>query len=106
MAYKIGILGATGAVGKEIIRLLHERQFPIADLKLLASARSAGKTYTYAGHTQRTIEEARKDVFDALDLCIFSAGGDQSKRFAQAAVDQIVSLSTTVRPFEWILRCR
>lgn len=87
MAYKIGILGATGAVGKEIIRLLHERQFPIADLKLLASARSAGKTYSYAGHTW-TIEEARKDVFDALDLCIFSAGGDQSKRFAQAAVDR------------------
>ncbi|MFP4203542.1 MAG: aspartate-semialdehyde dehydrogenase, partial [Opitutales bacterium] len=43
MTYKIGILGATGAVGQEIIRLLHEREFPIGELRLLASARSAGK---------------------------------------------------------------
>ncbi|MEM8867165.1 MAG: aspartate-semialdehyde dehydrogenase [Verrucomicrobiota bacterium] len=84
MAYKVGILGATGAVGQEIIRLLHERDFPIAELKLLASARSAGKTQSYRDHTW-TIEEATNKSFDGLDVCIFSAGGDQSKRFAHEA---------------------
>lgn len=84
MSYKVGILGATGAVGQEIIRLLHERKFPIAELHLLASARSAGKTQSY-GEQSWTIEEATAESFDGLDVCIFSAGGDQSKRFAQEA---------------------
>lgn len=85
MAYKVGILGATGAVGQEIIRLLHEREFPIAELRLLASARSAGKEQSYAGQTW-TIQEATPDSFAGLDVCIFSAGGDQSKLFAEEAV--------------------
>jgi len=84
MAYKVGILGATGAVGQEIIRLLHEREFPISELHLLASARSAGKTQSYGDKTW-TIEEATNESFDGLDICIFSAGGDQSKRFGQEA---------------------
>jgi aspartate-semialdehyde dehydrogenase len=84
MAYKVGILGATGAVGQEIIRLLHERQFPISELHLLASARSAGKIQSYGGSSW-TIETACNESFDQLDLCIFSAGGDQSKRFAAEA---------------------
>ncbi len=85
MAYSIGILGATGAVGQELIRLLHERNFPVADLRLLASARSAGKSITYEGRTW-TIEEATEASFKDLDICIFSAGGSQSKAFAEAAV--------------------
>lgn len=64
MAYNIGILGSTGAVGQELIRLLHERNFPIAELRLLASARSAGKTQTYGGHTW-TIQEATPESFEA-----------------------------------------
>ncbi|MGC6423439.1 MAG: aspartate-semialdehyde dehydrogenase [Lentimonas sp.] len=84
MAYNVGILGATGAVGQEIIRLLHEREFAIKELRLLASARSAGKTQSYGDKTW-TIEEATNESFDGLDVCIFSAGGDQSKRFAQEA---------------------
>ncbi|MFQ3271172.1 MAG: aspartate-semialdehyde dehydrogenase, partial [Lentimonas sp.] len=72
MAYKVGILGATGAVGQEIIRLLHEREFPIAELHLLASARSAGKTQSYGDKTW-TIEEATPESFDGLDIAIFSA---------------------------------
>jgi aspartate-semialdehyde dehydrogenase len=84
MSYKVGILGATGAVGQEIIRLLHERAFPFSELHLLASTRSAGKTQTYGGNSW-TIEEATAESFDGLDLCIFSAGGDQSKRFAHEA---------------------
>ena len=85
MAYNVGILGATGAVGQEIIRLLHERDFPIAELRLLASARSAGKTQSF-GDQSWTIQEATPESFAGLDVCIFSAGGDQSQRFAQAAV--------------------
>ncbi len=84
MAYKVGILGATGAVGQEIIRLLHEREFPMAELRLLASARSAGKTQSYKDKTW-TIEEATNESFDGLDVCIFSAGGGQSKQFAHEA---------------------
>ena len=84
MTYKVGILGATGAVGQEIIRLLHERKFPLSELKLLASARSAGKVQTYGAHSW-TIEETQSDSFDDLDICIFSAGGAQSKSFAPIA---------------------
>ena len=85
MAYKLGILGATGAVGQELIRLLHERAFPYAELRLLASARSAGKTQTYEDKTW-TIQEATPDAFEGLDVCIFSAGASQSKLFADEAV--------------------
>jgi aspartate-semialdehyde dehydrogenase len=87
MAYNVGILGATGAVGQELIRLLHERAFPYAELRLLASARSAGKTQTYGGKTW-TIQEATPDAFEGLDICIFSAGASQSKLFASEAVKQ------------------
>lgn len=85
MAYNVGILGATGAVGQELIRLLHERAFPIAELRLLASARSAGKTQAYEGKTW-TIREATPESFEGLDVCIFSAGASQSKLFADEAV--------------------
>ena len=85
MAYKVGILGATGAVGQELIKLLIERDFPLAELRLLASARSAGKTCEYGGQSW-TIQEATNDSFKDLDICIFSAGGSQSKDFAKAAV--------------------
>jgi aspartate-semialdehyde dehydrogenase len=85
MAYNIGILGATGAVGQELIRLLHERNFPLAELRLLASARSAGKTQTYQDKSW-TIQEATPESFEGLDACIFSAGGSQSELFAREAV--------------------
>ena len=85
MAYNVGILGATGAVGQELIRLLHERAFPYSELRLLASARSAGKTQTYEDKTW-TIQEATPDAFEGLDVCIFSAGASQSKVFADEAV--------------------
>jgi len=85
MAYNIGILGATGAVGQELIRLLHERAFPYAELRLLASARSAGKSQSYKDKTW-TIQEATPECFEGLDVCIFSAGASQSKHFAEEAV--------------------
>ena len=85
MSYSIGILGATGAVGQEIIRLFYERNFPIKELRLLASARSAGKTQRY-GNQSWTIEEATPESFDGLDVAIFSAGGNQSLKYASEAV--------------------
>jgi aspartate-semialdehyde dehydrogenase len=87
MAYSIGILGATGAVGQEIIRLLHERDFPLSELRLLASSRSAGKTVSHEGR-EWTIEEAKPESFDGLDLAIFSAGASQSRTFADEAVQR------------------
>jgi aspartate-semialdehyde dehydrogenase len=87
MTYSIGILGATGAVGQEIIRLLHERDFPMGSLRLLASARSAGKTISYGGHSW-VVEEANDASFADLDMAIFSAGASQSLRFAPVAVAQ------------------
>ena len=99
MTYKVGILGATGAVGQEIIRLLHERAFPFSELKLLASSRSARKKQSYRDNTW-TIEATDESSFDDLDLCIFSAGGDQSEHFApiaQAAGCLVIDNSSAFR---------
>lgn len=85
MSIRLGIVGATGAVGQELLHLLAQRNFPVGELKLLASARSAGKTMTFAGQTL-TIEEARPEAFAGLDVAIFSAGGATSKALAPEAV--------------------
>ena len=82
----VAIVGATGAVGQELLSILPQRGFPVASLKLLASARSAGKTVTYAGETL-TIEELTAGSFAGVDVAFFSAGGSISKEFAAAAVD-------------------
>ncbi len=85
MSYRIGIVGATGAVGQELIRLLDERKFPVGEIVLLASARSAGKTVTYNGRTW-TIAEARPESFQGLDFAVFSAGASVSRDLAPEAV--------------------
>ena len=82
----VAVVGATGAVGQEFLKVLEQRDFPIGTLKLLASARSAGKTATFRGQTH-TIEELTEDSFKGVDLALFSAGGSISKQYAQAAVD-------------------
>ncbi|MEM1210402.1 MAG: aspartate-semialdehyde dehydrogenase [Planctomycetota bacterium] len=84
MAFHVAIAGVTGAVGQEFLRLLDEREFPLASLRPLASARSAGKTITFRGETL-TIEELTEDSFDGIDIALFSAGGSISKKFAPAA---------------------
>ncbi len=81
----VAIVGATGAVGAEMIRCLEERQFPISQLTLLASARSAGKTLKFKGQDV-VIKELTKDSFQGVDIALFSAGGGISKEFAPAAV--------------------
>ncbi|MGF1483521.1 MAG: aspartate-semialdehyde dehydrogenase [Opitutales bacterium] len=84
MAYKIAIVGATGAVGQELIALLHQRRFPLSELVLLASARSAGKTLSYEGQSW-TVAEATPEAFDGIDVAFFSAGGSISKNLAPEA---------------------
>ncbi|MGH7213255.1 MAG: aspartate-semialdehyde dehydrogenase [Tepidisphaeraceae bacterium] len=85
MAVNVAIAGATGAVGQEFLTVLAERKFPIRNLKLLASARSAGKEVEFAGKTYR-VEELTKDSFEGVQIAFFSAGGSISKEFAPAAV--------------------
>lgn len=82
--YSIGIVGATGAVGQELIHLLYERQFPIKELKLMASARSKGKTISYKDHSW-IVEEATPEAFDGLDIALFSAGASTTKILAPEA---------------------
>ncbi|HIU64484.1 MAG TPA: aspartate-semialdehyde dehydrogenase [Candidatus Avacidaminococcus intestinavium] len=82
--YNIAILGATGAVGQEFLKLIEERNFPFAELRLLASSRSAGKEIVFMGKTY-IVEEATKDSFANIDIALF-AGGSVSKEFAPYAV--------------------
>lgn len=84
-SYRVGIVGATGAVGQELIRLFHERHFPLTELRLFASARSAGKIIVRDGK-QFTVEEARPEVFAGLDMAFFAAGGAVTRALAPAAV--------------------
>lgn len=81
--YNVGILGATGAVGREMMKVLAERDFPIGELRVLASARSAGKQLPFQGE-QITIQEAREDAFAGLDIVLGAAENDIAKRFAPA----------------------
>jgi aspartate-semialdehyde dehydrogenase len=81
----VAIVGATGAVGAEMIRCLEERHFPVGQLTLLASARSAGKTLKFKGEDV-VIKELTADSFKGIDIALFSAGGGISKEFAKHAV--------------------
>jgi len=81
----VGIVGATGAVGQELLQLLHDRGFPLKSLRLFASARSAGRTVSCAGRTY-PIEEAKPGVFAGVDLAFFAAGGSVTRALAPDAV--------------------
>lgn len=81
----VAVVGATGAVGIEMIRTLEKREFPLSKLTLLASARSAGKKLPFRG-AEVTVTELTSDSFAGVDIALFSAGGSISKEFAPAAV--------------------
>ncbi len=85
MSKSVAIVGATGAVGVEMIQCLERRGFPVRELVLLASARSAGKKLKFKG-TDITIKELTADSFAGVDIALFSAGGGISKEFAPHAV--------------------
>jgi aspartate-semialdehyde dehydrogenase len=83
--YNLAIVGATGAVGEQMRAVLEERQFPVGELRLLASERSAGQFLQFGGH-QRRVDVLTENSFDNIDIALFSAGGSVSAKFAPAAV--------------------
>ncbi len=80
----VAVVGATGAVGVEMVRTLERRQFPVRQLTLLASVRSVGKTLPFRGETVR-VQELKADLFKDIDLALFSAGSSISKQYAPVA---------------------
>lgn len=83
--YRVAIVGATGAVGNEMKKVLEERNFPLVSLKLLASHRSIGRVLLFKGE-EIAVEELKKNSFEDVDIALFSAGGAISKEFAPIAV--------------------
>ena len=83
--YKIGILGATGAVGQEMMKILAERKFPVSELRLIASERSAGRKYSFAGKEVEVIA-ASDSAFEGLDIVLGAAENDIAEQFAPAIV--------------------
>ncbi|QSJ15682.1 aspartate-semialdehyde dehydrogenase [Nostoc sp. UHCC 0702] len=84
-SYRVAILGATGAVGTELLELLEQRNFPVSDLKLLASEKSVGRTLRFQGENL-PIESVSDRAFENIDLVLASAGGSTSKTWAGVAV--------------------
>ncbi len=80
----VAVVGATGAVGEEILRCLEQRETPLGQIRLLASARSAGKKIDFKG-TPITVEEMTQDSFAGVDIALFSIGSGVAKTFAPAA---------------------
>lgn len=85
-SYRVAILGATGAVGTELIELLESRNFPVGELKLLASPRSAGTSLTFKGQSL-PVEGVSEDSFHNVDIVLASAGGSTSKVWASKIVE-------------------
>ena len=83
--FHIALVGATGAVGQQMLKTLEERNFPIGKLTLLSSARSAGKALLYKG-AEVIVQEAKPESFEGVDIALFSAGGSISKQLAPEAV--------------------
>jgi len=83
--YNIAIVGATGAVGNEMLRVLEERAFPVKSLRLLASERSEGDFLEFGGE-ELMVEKLTTDSFEGIDIALFSAGGERSREFCPVAV--------------------
>jgi aspartate-semialdehyde dehydrogenase len=82
----VAVVGATGVVGKTMIQVLIEREFPLSEIRLLASGKAAGRTIEYGGR-QLPVGEATHSAFEGIDIALFSAGTDVSRELAPLAVD-------------------
>ena len=82
---KVAVLGATGLVGREMLKVLEQRNFPVTELVPLASERSAGKTFEFQG-AEHTVQAVGDDSFKGVNVALFSAGGSASRRWAPVAV--------------------
>ena len=87
MSFSVAVVGATGVVGEEFLRVLAERRFPVKRLRLMASPRSAGKKVAWQGQTH-VIEDLAKADFQGVDLALFSAGSGPSKEHAPRVAKQ------------------
>src|SRR3990172_5123876 len=83
-SYNVAIVGATGLVGQELVRILQERKFPLSSIHLLASDRSAGKK-VYFDSQEVVVEETTPQAFNHMDVAFFSAGAEASQHFAPLA---------------------
>ena len=82
--YQVAVVGATGAVGREMVSILEERNFPVEKLTLLASARSAGSEMEYKGQ-KIPVQELTHESFAGIDIALFSAGASVSREYAPSA---------------------
>lgn len=82
--WNVAVVGATGAVGGQMLECLEERNFPVGNIRCLASARSAGEVLEFKGKPVM-VEELTRDSFEGIDIALFSAGGDRSREFCPAA---------------------
>jgi len=85
-SFNVAIVGATGAVGIEMLKVLEQRNFPVKNIKLLASSRSAGKSLSFK-NKMHTVEVLDENAFKGIDIALFSAGASRSKEFAHYAVN-------------------
>ena len=86
MSYSFAVVGATGLVGQTMLRVLEERQVPVASIRLLASKNSAGSKVTFNGN-KHTVEELTPASFEGIDIALFSAGGSVSRQYAPIAAE-------------------
>ena len=84
--YNVGILGATGAVGREMLKVLEEREFPVENIRLFASKRSAGKKMLFKGK-EYEIEEAKKGIYKGIDILLGAVENEQAKEFIPSAIE-------------------
>jgi aspartate-semialdehyde dehydrogenase len=83
-SYNVAVAGATGVVGKEMLRVLEERKFPVGEIRLLASERSAGERITFKGK-EEVVRLLEKETFEGMDIGLFSPGGKVSAQYAPKA---------------------
>ena len=84
--FNVAVVGATGAVGGTMLRVLEERGFPVTELRPLASARSEGLALDYLGRP-RAVRRLTEDAFEGIQIALFSAGATRSREYAPAAVE-------------------
>ena len=82
MGYRVAIVGATGEVGRKFLQVLEERNFPVSDIVLYASSRSAGTKLTFRGETVEVMDISKENSFNGIDIALFSAGSGVSKTYA------------------------
>ena len=107
MGYTVAVVGATGAVGAQMIKMLEESTLPIDKIRYLASARSAGKTLKFKDQ-DITIEKRLETAFEDVDIALFSAGGSTSAKYAPYAVQagavvvDNTSYSVKIQMYHWL----